>query len=62
VFPLALVSVGVIVLAGGSLFAPKHSTDFVMGVLLLAGAIAMEVVAVRVGRRRLPGPDGAGPR
>ncbi|GAA1809201.1 hypothetical protein GCM10009835_30410 [Planosporangium flavigriseum] len=52
--PVAVVAVGVIVVAAGSLLAPKHATDFVAGVLLLAGAVAMEVVAVRVGRRRLP--------
>jgi hypothetical protein len=52
--PLAVIAAGVAVLAAGSVFAPQHSTDFVMGVLLLVGAIAMEVVAAQVGRRRRP--------
>jgi hypothetical protein len=52
--PLAVIAAGVAVLAAGSLFAPQHSTDFVMGVLLLVGAIAMEIIAGQVGRRRAP--------
>jgi preprotein translocase subunit SecY len=59
-FPVAAVAASVIVLAAGSLFAQQHAIDFVMGVLLLAGAISMAVVAVQVGRRRLPRPASAG--
>jgi hypothetical protein len=52
-FPVAVIGAGVIVVAAGSLVRPQHAVDFVMGVLLLVGAVAMEVVATAVSRRRI---------
>ena len=60
--PLALligvVGLVVVVLAAGSLLAPQHGTDFTLGVLLLAGAIAMVIVALQVGRSGSSGVAG----
>jgi hypothetical protein len=50
--PAAVVGAVVIVLAVSSLAHPRHSVDVVLDLVLLLGAIALEIVAIVVGRRR----------
>jgi hypothetical protein len=51
---LAVIAGAVATLALGTLFSPRHETEFIVDVLLLIAAVSMLVVATEVARRREP--------
>jgi drug/metabolite transporter (DMT)-like permease len=51
-WPTGLAAIGVAVLVVRPLLAPRHGVDFMLGLVLLVGAVATAGVAVTVGRRR----------
>jgi hypothetical protein len=51
-WPTGLTAIGVAVVVMRPLLAPRHGVDFMLGLVLLVGAVATTGAAVTVGRRR----------